>query len=98
MQRKRHHDRGASAEDALLLVAVNTLLVVVDALLVTVGATVSIVDSGSMVVAEAYNGGRADGAAVTLGTLDPGGMIDGQQKLVVSGQPMNNGMDATAIV
>ena len=35
---------------------------------------------------------------LTLGTLDPGGMIDGQQKLVVSGQPMNNGMDATAIV
>ena len=31
VQRKRHHDRGASAEDALLLVAVNTLLVVVDA-------------------------------------------------------------------
>lgn len=54
---KRHHDRGASAEDALLLVAVNTLLVVVDALLVTVGATVSIVDSGGMVVAEAHGGG-----------------------------------------
>ena len=89
-------DRGASAEDALLLVAVDTLLVAVGALhcwlpLEPLSASWIQVAWSLLRPMEADTG-------LTLGTLDPGGMIDGQQKLVVSGQPMNNGMDATAIV